>query len=374
MFEFLNTGMFPFDESAVEDEETTTTVEESNEEMTEEEDAMMESYEAIECPEDNIDEAMARIALETVENYHMIIEAVMIDEFNEYVATKEEVVYEEGRIKKVTSAIRKFIETAWQKIKGVFDKMNQALDKMMNDDSKFIKKYEKKIKAAGSVKLKGYKYNFLMSDPYKAIDTKFKTVVGDCKKYLTMEDGVAKKGDVDALKSAIDGLEGKLRGAVAGDFGSSIAESEFNSALKKKFCGSTEMTEITLSSNDVLGALVDNREQKKHAKDAYNAIKKSFNALIKSTNEIEREATKASSKSEVKDSKVASVIGMYNSACKKSIAVLGKVFKFQYSVIVASRRQAKAAARKMAGNTGSTDDAEDKKSTNESALDAIQFI
>lgn len=367
MFEFLNTGMFPFDESAVEDEETTTTVEESNEEMTEEEDAMMESYESIPCEEDSIDEAMVRINLETVENYHRIIEAVMIDEFNEYVATKEEVVYEEARIKKVTDAIKKFIETAWQKIKGVYDKMMQTLDKMLNDDSKFIEKYEKKIKSSSPVKMKGYKYS-LSTDAYGKINEEFRKNVGGIKKFLTYEGGVAKSGDLEAIKKATENLDKSMKSAVVG---SDDSGEKFNKALRRKFCGSDEAIEIEVSPSDAIDALKSNKKQKDSATAAYKQIKNVFNALIKETNAIEKDATKASSKKDVKNSNIASVVGIYNTACRNTITVAGQVYKVHYAAIAASRRQAKAAARKMAG---AKSESGAPAPANESALDAIQFI
>lgn len=367
MFEFLNTDMFSFDESTVEEEMTI--VDESTEEMTEEEDTMMESYEAIECQEDSIDEAMSRIALETVENYHRIVEAVMIDEFNEYMATKEEVVYEEGRIQKVTDAIQKFIEAAWQKIKGVYDKMLQTLDKMLNDDSSFIKKYEDKIKNSSSVKMKGYKYTISNGNSvYNSVSGAFDKAVGDYKKYLDFDPdkGFATEGNLEAIKKATEGLDKTLRSSIGGD---GSVES-FNKELRKKFCGSEDQVEMEISPADVINALKTNKEQKDRAKDGYNLMKKSFNRLIKETKAIKSEAVKATSRSKVKSNNVASVIGMYNTACKKTIAVLGQVYKMHYSAIAASRHQAKAAARKMAGSS----DSKEKKSTNESAIDAIQFI
>lgn len=368
MFEFLNTDMFPFDESTVEEEETITAVEESDE-MTEEEDTMMESYEEIPCEEDSIDEAMVRINLETVENYHRIIEAVMIDEFNEYVATKEEVVYEEARIKKVTDAIKKFIETAWQKIKGVYNKMMQTLDKMLNDDSKFIEKYENKIKSASPVKMKGYKYDLSGgASVYSTITREFAKNIGNVKKYLTFEGGVSKEGNLDALKSATEGFDKTLKSTITG---SDASEDKFNKALRRKFCGSDEQVEITVSPSDAIDALKTNKKQKDAATAGYKQVKKIFNNLIKSTNAIEKDATKATSRKDVKNNNIASVVGLYNTTCKKTITIAGQVYRIHYGAIAASRRQAKAAARKMAGvkSEGGA-----PAPANESALDAIQFI
>ena len=127
MFEFLNSDFDLFSESSVEDENYSA-------ELTEEEDAMMESFESIPCPEDDLNDAVMRITLETVENYHAMVEAVTFDEIKEFMVTHEEVVYEEGRIKTITSKITSFIQNAWQKVKGLFDKVFTAISNAVKND------------------------------------------------------------------------------------------------------------------------------------------------------------------------------------------------------------------------------------------------
>lgn len=362
MFEFLNNSVFPFSESSIDEGHDNTDI------MTEEDDAMMEAFEAIPCNEDDIDDAMMRIALESVENYHMIVEAIMLDEFNEYVATNEEVIYEEGRIKQITGAIKKFVENAWQKIKGVFQKAFTMIDTAVRNDKAFLKANKEKIlKFSGKLDMKGYSYKDLGANPYTPIQGAFTNAVGSISKYIDKTDGIASKGDDKSLKENIEGLDNTLRGAAVGK-GTCSAE-EFNKELKLRFVTSSDKVDLSMNPADVVKELETAKTTRAKAQAAYNSVKGYFNALIKSNNAMEKTAIKATSRKDVKESGVASAIGMYNKACKSAVNIATQVVRAHLSAINASHRQTRAVASKMAGTKSSGE-----KSTNESALDLIQLF
>lgn len=362
MFEFLNNSVFLFSESSV------NTIGEL-ELMTEEEDTVMEAYEAVPCAEDNVDDAMMRIALENVENYHMIVEAIMMDEFNEYMTTNEEVIYEEGRIKKVTSAIKRFIENAWAKIKGVFDKVLTAIDTAVRSDKKFLEANREKIKNfKGNVDFKGYNYKNLDSNPYSSVIGAFTNTVGSIFKYIDKSNNIAKTGDDKSLKDAIENLSDSLRGAAV-DKGTCTA-SDFTKELKMKFAGSSEKVDVSMSSDAVIKELETAKATKAKVKGAYNSVKSYFNNMIKSNNAMEKVAVNATSRKDVKESGVSAAIGLYNKACKDAITVCSQTVRVHLSAISASHRQTRAIASKMAGTKSESD----SKSTNESALDLIQLV
>lgn len=373
MFEFLNSSVFPFSESSTDEGHDNTDI------MTEEEDAMMEAFEAIPCNEDDIDDAMMRIALETVENYHMIVEAIMLDEFNEYVATNEEVIYEESRIKQVTGAIRKFVENAWQKIKGVFQKAFDMIASAVKNDERFLKDNEEKIKKyKGNLKIKGYKYQNIGTTVYTNISGVFTTEVeskvnsvftmsGDDADYAKKVEGG--KNTVKKLSTMVDDLPGKLRKAV---LGKECDASDFSKELKTFFAGSSEKVEMELSPDTVVKEIRNAKATKDSANKAYKSVKEYFNKTLKTVNDIEKKAVNYSSKKEVKEKNIAAAVGLLSKACKTSINIAETVSRTQLAAISAYRRQAKAAAMEMLRKSGG--ESSDKKSTNESALDLIQLF
>ena len=77
--------------------------------LTDEDRAMMESIDAIECTGDPED-AFMEAAVSVNDDFHSLMEALMVDEFTTYVATNEEVIYEEGRLSKIFNTIKGFIK------------------------------------------------------------------------------------------------------------------------------------------------------------------------------------------------------------------------------------------------------------------------
>ena len=373
MFEFLNGSVFPFSESSTDEPNI------GGFEMTEEDDAMMEAFEAIPCNEDDIDDAMMRIALESVENYHMIVEAIMMDEFNEYVATNEEVVYEEGRIKKITSAISSFVQNAWQKIKGVFEKVFDTIASAVKSDERFLKDNEKKIKKyKGELEVKGYKFQNLGTTVYTNIDSAFMSNVrtklestfknsGDDADYATGVQGGKTK--IKSLTKMTEELPGILRKAVLGE---DCDAGDFSKKLKKFFAGSDDKVTLKISPEQAIKEIRTAKATKDNAKKSYDNCKTYFNNLLKKVRDIEKKAIGYTSRKDVKENKVAEAVGCFSKAVKTSINIATITMRAQIAAINANYRQYKAAAVEMARGGGSS--SSDTKSTNESALDLIQLF
>ena len=364
MFEFLNSDFDLFSESSVEDENYSA-------ELTEEEDAMMESFESIPCPEDDLNDAIMRITLETVENYHAMVEAVTFDEIKEFMVTHEEVVYEEGRIKTITSKITSFIQNAWQKVKGLFDKVFTAISNAVKNDEKFLKANEKAIKKfSGELDMKGYNYTNLSADPYAKIMSTFQKETEDLITFKAdSEYGNATgmyKSTANKAEKVRDEIQDKLRGAAIGK--DKCTASEFKSELKKYFAGSSDKEKIKMSPDEVISTIKDAKKIKAAAKASYDACKKYFKNLMDLAKRIEKQAIQASSRKEVKENNISRGLGAFSAACSKGINVATVVVHAQVQAINAAHRQARAVGSYMANKSGSS-----TKSTNESALDALQF-
>ena len=287
--------------------------------------------------------------------------------------THEEVVYEESRIKKVTSKITSFIQNAWQKIKGLFDKVFTAISNTVKNDEKFLKANEKAIKKfSGEIDMKGYNYTNLGANPYDKIMSRFNSELDAIKvKGLKMDDsyGYAKSvstGTASNYEKFKDNIADKLRGAAVGK--DTCSSSDFKKELKKYFAGSSDKEKIKMSPDEVISTIKDAKKIKAAAKAAYDSCKKYFKNLMDMAKTIEKQAIQSTSRKEVKEGNVSKAIGAFSASCSKAINVATVVVHAQVQAINAAHRQARAVGSYMASKSGSS-----KKSTNESALDALQF-
>lgn len=371
MFEFLD-SVFPEMGTLG----STSVYEGALDEMTEEEEAMMEAVEAIDCPEEDFRDAFARVNMETLDNYHRIIEAVMFDEFNEYVATNEEVIYEEGRVKKVLDTIKSAIKKAWAKVKGIFNKFFTWLSQSVGNDSTWLDAHKKELNNyKGSVKIKGYPFDKIDDcSMYGKISSKFEETFGEVKKYIIYKDddkGVGNRVDkVKDAKSAMgsgfmkdpDKYSDELKSAVISTY---KPGGDFGKELKKYFYGADDPYDITISN---VGSVVSNLKaadkQKKAANKAYKDCEKFFNKLIK---EADKLASQISSKLGDAGSGATRAIGAYNKACNDSISVANQVLNAQLGAIKSSYNMNKKVARQVVGGY-------ETKANNESALDLLSFI
>lgn len=373
MFDYLGDL---FEESAVETPET----EEGDFVYTEEEDAVMEAFESIECYDDP-ETAMYRLAMENTENFHAIVNAITVDELTEYMATNEEVIYEESKISKVMGTIVSWIQQAWQKIKGAFEKMLSGIDSWVKQDEAFIKKYGSLISSANvTFDFEGYDYNLsrLQTGVCDNVITQFIKIAGVDTSSIT-------GGNLENARKRIEEMASeesvnKLRGAAIGE--GSITKGEFAKKLKVYFAGSEKKQKMTYSkamASKVLDEIKTAKDSKKAAKDSYAATKKAFSKLIADAKKIQKDAIKAADKAAKKDAKSSGLmhmVGSWNKLCKDAINMSHIALNAQMAAIRGSHMQARSLASKVISKSGAP--AGEKKETpvkeSFSALDTVAFI
>lgn len=355
MFDYLGLG-----ESLLE------AVEGFDSEYTAEDDAMMEAVESIPCTDDP-DDAFIRISMENVENFYAIANAITIDEFTTYVATNEEVVYEEGKIKQVFGTIKQWILKAYAKIKGIFEACVDALNSKIRSDKKFLEKYESKIKAAGSITVKkGYAVSWSDASSTTLID---KLESGFKSQTAIINDIIKTDATTDrAVQDKIFDTETAMKKIRDSVFSGASTEEDFNKKLKETF--SPEKTkDLTLNSADIIKEIKEAKMAKAAIKAASDRTKRLFNSYIKDADSVQKVAIAATSRKEAKENKVMSVVGKWNSCCKSCISLTNKIERAQISAINKLHSQARAAAVKMAGGV-------EQKPANESTsyLEKVELI
>lgn len=368
--------------------------------MTAEEDAFMESIQSIPCMDDPED-AFDRINLETVENFYAITNAITVDEFAHYVATNEEVVYEEGKIKEIMNGIKTWILNAWAKVKGVFEKALDYISGIVRNDKKFLEKYEKDIIKCKSYEVeKGYDMDWgtVSDESYiTALVKTFKVFTEDI--YSVLEghsDSNASSGlDNFNIYNAAKGDDNKITAddvvkvlrsvAVSGrplsdidiaDVKQGITEEEFNKKLKDLFL--REKTKVTLQASDVISEIKDAKTARAVIKKVYGDAKRFFNNMIKDADGVGRVA-KVADKKGYKENKLAASIGKFNSVCKSCIGIATKIKKAQLKGINKLYNQARHAgvlmAKKANGDNKDKKDDDKKDAKNESSMLAqLMFI
>ena len=340
--------------------------------MTAEEDAFMESIDAIPCMDDPED-AFDRIAMETVENFYAITNAITVDEFAHYVATNEEVIYEEGKIKQVFGTIKDWILKAWAKVKGVFEAAIDRIGSFVRNDKKFLEKYKSDIEKAGSVELeKGYNVNWdvVSSTEYltRLVQT-FKNTTGikDTRNGLNM----GSKGYIDKNTNndnfKVDEIVSQFRGYALEGKGT-LTEEEFNKKLKDMIIPD-KTTKVTLNAATVIAEIGGAKEARANIKKAYDDAKRFFNDMIKEAKSVEKVAIAAQGKKDAKDSGIMSAVGKFNSMCKSCISIATKIKKVQIKGVNRLYHQARHAGVLMARKNKN-----DSKNESASMLESLVLI
>lgn len=345
--------------------------------MTAEDDAYMESIEGIPCYDDP-DDAFARISMENVENFYAIANAITIDEFAEYIATNEEVIYEEGRIKKIFNTIKAWIKKAWAKIKGVFEKVFQKIESFIRNDKDFVEKYKSTVKSkkttiSNGINLKTEDVCKKASELYgKLIDLfnnnatkQFESVTNNITKYIEGDSNKIKKVSDTQFKP--DEVMNKIRGGLFDE--KKLTDEELNTKLKKLF--DPEREKVTVEGSVAIQEIADAKKTKAGLKSLYEQTKMYFNTMIKEADIMEKTAKDADKKGS-KEANVMSIVGKWNSCCKSCISIANKIDSKAISALDKIRAQNRAACVKMAKG----DTVDDKKSKNESAsfLDSLELI
>lgn len=314
--------------------------------LTAEEEAYMESIKAIPCygdPEDAIFEA----TIDSIDDFHKLTEALMIDEFTTYVSTNEEVIYEEGRISQIFGTIRKLIEKAWAKIKGAFIKFKDMIASKVGSDKKFVEKYSDKIKSAGSIDIKlpkGIK-------TFKDID----------------------QGEIKDLIKAGDKIKGKIVNLIASPKEEATAEDivkealggtveEYLDSIKNKVLPDDTETK-KLTADEVIAEISAAKGARAAVESAQKRMQNYFGFLLKENKRMESTAIKTDGRKDAKESGITKSVGIYKSACNTLIRCGNRVAGFQLKAISRLRAIYRSAATKMASGTSGEADAGSSDST-----------
>lgn len=337
MFDFLDGALF---ESANFGE---------NMNLSTEDDAYMESIESIIPEEDDLDDAFARVAMESVENFYAIANAITVDEFVHYVQTNEAVIYEEGRISGVMEKIKEWIKKAWAKIKGIFEKAINWIESQVRNDKNFVEKYRDKIKNSKPVKMQAYanvkgirNTGGYLDDIIDAFDKETKAMGKDIDTFdATNSDYGKSKSDnsYDASK-ILTSIRSKVMK------GKDVSAESFNKQLRDLIIG--EKSEVTFTPSEVLDEVAAAKESRATIKLEYNRTKKYFNTMLKLADNVKKFAVSATSRKDAKESGVMKIVGTWNSVCKGCISMAHTVERVFLKGVNISRSQSKAAARKMA--------------------------
>lgn len=316
-----------------------------NEGYTEEDDAVMEAFESIECY-DQPETAMYRIAMESVEDFHDIIDSIKVLELSEYMSTNEEVVYEEGKVATIVKGIITLIQQAWQKLKGVFDKMLSDIQSWVKQDEKFIKKYEKQILESNAIfYTEWYHFNLkaIQSPICDRIFNEFIHITDRSMDNVSTEEHIQ-----DEIHFLTNNEEGGLseilrRKALEDDKAYTPNNRIFGNGLILYFGMSkaNNMEKIKYKKNlapIIIDEIKTASASKKAAKASYDSAKKGFSKII---NDVKKHDKKTESKQTL------SLFSAYSTACKNAIAICNIALAYQMKAIKASHAQARRIAMEV---------------------------
>lgn len=286
-----------FNESTLFEDEPTT-VEES----------ALDEVEAIPLREgEDLTDAYYRITLENVQNFNNIFNTIATNEMRSLEKNNGEVVYEGIDVKKIGSTIVSAVQTAWAKIKGLFEKAITAI--MSLSEKGLLKAYENairdgKITAGALVTAKrGVKPDADIASIPGKVDAIISKIMND---YIQDGDNISKEQAKSAVKKWNDekaSAMGKMRGEVVSLFGASVStcdakqfQTKISEAAEKKYTEENVKVTVGAAYNRL-----KTTAKVKDVKKAFAESKKSFNTLLKEAKKVQKNGAKSD------DSKVAEV-------------------------------------------------------------------
>lgn len=357
--------------------------------LTDEDKAFFESCEGIEC-EDGIDLAFPRLAMENAENFYNIALAVTVEEANDIVGAYQkamneggevEVVTEAGKFKSVLDKIKAAVKKAWEKIKGVFAKVFNKIKSWAGDDEKFVEKYKPIVsKFAGSVKFKGYNYNFdaladtpeswakdahnllnkkINDEIAKAISNKVTAAKQQKGDNATITDNDKYNVKIEAYEKYGSDLVGYLR-ATTLEQGKTLSDKpvesgKFNKEIDKFFKnGSDEKEELTFTKADadkLLGMIKYSDRWEKMAKASYQVTEAHFTLMLAQINETEKSVTSAEEKGSELSALCSKACGFRSSLCNAGIAIANTICSTHIKNITGAHSQAREVVTTIASAT-----------------------
>lgn len=245
---------------------------------------------------ENITDAYFRITLENVQNYNNIMNTVAVAEMaymEKNGATAP--VYEAADVKKFGQTIVKYVQSAWSKIKGLFESAIAAVQKIFTKD--LAKEYEdgvknKTINPSTTIKVKkGVRISDINGIPDKvsaAISTAMKKLTVDTN--MSKDDATAKSKEwKENKKASLDHVRGSVIVAFGGD-GGACTSKDFSSKLAQAV--STKVDgEIDIKLVEAYNHLKSDKSVSDLRK-AFKATQKDFNTLMREAKSTEKNARK----------------------------------------------------------------------------------
>ena len=270
--------------------------------------------------ESAIESAMRCVAENTI-NWNSILEACTIQEFCYLEENKQEMVYEDSRIKDFFTAAKNFFLKIWEKIKSIFKKAAMQFMAFAKSDSDFIKKYKKDIVKAKNTGFNGEKTSDIEVNVYAypffnkgncSWDGIFN---GETIKYSKISSistfiqdvgvSVPSKDNVESWKTAnkelteSDNISNKLdsiRSAMLKKVNSSASDTDkksFRKDLDEAFKGDKDSKKLVEVIDDAITFLEGSKKCTKALDDALKASKKSIDESIRALTSLQREYDKA---------------------------------------------------------------------------------
>lgn len=336
--------------------------------LTAEEEAFFENCEGIEC-KDDVEFAVPRMMMENNENFYNLAMAITNAEIQHYVATNEEVIYEEGRLSSIWNSIKAAVKKAWEKVKGFFKKVFDTISGWLKTDKKFVEKYEKTVREfKGSVEVSAFTYTHLFDD--------VEDISGAEKDFFVEK--VA-----DATDEWVEKSVNEVRAKALGQSGSLKAE-DFGAELKKFFRnGKSEKESRTFTSaqaNELIAEVKDCKDAKKAAQASYKACEKYFKALMADIKKGEawsyKEADKDGKVNGESKKDVAKAVGRYTKICNKCINISHTIMMAHVAALNAAHADAKSIILKIVAEANKNKDEKKPEVQNNSAsmLEGFQLI
>lgn len=250
--------------------------------------SLLSNMEPYEIYTENFYEAGLQIAYETAVNQHNLMKAIGIQELAAIEETGEEIVYEAVNVKGIIDKMKDAIMKLWNKIKSLVAKFASKFQSFGGDDKKFVDRYKKQILMGSAKGLEVKGYNFT-TDALTAggayVDALTKTEAG--RAALSVFQG---KTDAKVNK---DDFEDKMRGSILGK--GDLDASEFSKELKAAFRDGEDkpITLENINKGDIVAFLSSGTDKAiKAIKADLTTQEKEYNKAIKQLNDLEKKLLK----------------------------------------------------------------------------------
>lgn len=309
-------------------------------ELTAEEDAVMESVMVEECACDDPEDGFMLATLENEQNYFNLMNAIAMNEMQEYIRTGSEIVYEEGQVTKVMNSIKAWIKKAWEKVKSVFQKVVTTISGWVKTDKKFVEKHGSTIKKykPKDFKFSGYQIKGLSDNLHSNLIASF----ADEYKWADNWGQSGSLGLGDKLNMGKGENETHIKNMRKAVVSGATTDEEFENGLKKHFGIDTKVNITTYDGAKIVDELSKAKATRAAADKAYKDSKAFFAYMIKLAENVEKSIKSTQKKDNAKTSM--KPVSKWNEGCRAAIAMSTRINKVQVKAINIMRSQNRAMA------------------------------